>query len=82
VHRKLLSQPARPVYFIPSTMIKVNLGMELGGYTFACTAELARWPGCPLDIKFIVKLAPLALELRFVLVVAGDKMEFAVLKLL
>jgi hypothetical protein len=62
-------------------MITVNLEVEFGGYNAACTAELARWPTWPLDVKVIVKLAPLALELRFILEVAGNKMEFTVLEL-
>jgi hypothetical protein len=62
-------------------MITVNLGVEFGGYNAACTAQWARWPIWPLDVRVIVKLAPLALELRFILEVESNKMEFTVLKL-
>jgi len=62
-------------------MITVNLGIELGGYSTVYTAELAQWPAWPINAKFLLKVAPFALELKVVLEVEGCRMEFTVVKL-
>jgi hypothetical protein len=65
----------------PPAMITFNLNLEFGGYGTTYTAELARWPTWPVDANVIVKLAPLALELKVVFEIQGFKMEFTFVKL-
>jgi hypothetical protein len=62
-------------------MIIIHLGVELGGYSATYAAELARWSAWPIEANFVVKLSPLAFELRIVLEVEGLKMEIAIDKL-
>jgi hypothetical protein len=72
-------------------MIKLNLSLELGGYTTIYTAELVAWPTAwptlpaawladPIVANVKLRLALLALEVKVGLEIHGFIMEFTLVK--